>query len=132
MDLELLNKPIDKRVKGFIVRALRRFWLYWEPRQTVVKNAMVSRGFYKCNVCKGESFKRNELHVDHIEPVQNVQFAMTTWYDLILWITRLYVDVDKLQAICPTCHDIKTRTENNMRKFYKAKNKPPVKKKTPK
>lgn len=119
MNDPIINKPIDPRVKKFIIPLLRKRWLYWPPRTNVIRAACIERGNYQCNVCKQTGFTRNSLHVDHISPVQNLETGLNTWYDLLLFIIRLYVDESELQAICSTCHDIKTHTENQMRAFYR-------------
>lgn len=115
----MINQPIDPRIKRFLVPMLRKQWLYWPARTEALKLAMVDRGDYKCAICGQSGFKRNELQVDHIEPVQTLETKLNTWYDLIMFITRLFVEADKLQAIDKNCHKIKTDLETKMRKHYR-------------
>lgn len=130
MNLELLQQPIHPNVKRFIVPLLRKRWLYWPARSEAIKLSRTGPNQYRCNICKRPDFQRNELQVDHIDPVQEVGTTLQTWYDLIMFIIRLFVDKEKLQVVCKPCHEIKTKTENEMRKFYKKEAKP--KKKTKK
>lgn len=107
---------ITPRIKKFLIPILRKSWLRWTARQNVIKQARVERGSYKCNICKQVGFKRQDLHIDHIEPVVATEEGFTT---LDEYVTRLYVDEDQLQALCLSCHELKTRTEDQMRKFYR-------------
>lgn len=115
----MINQPIDQRIKRFLVPMLRKQWLYWPARQEAIKRAMVDRGNYKCEMCGQSGFKRNELQVDHIEPVQTLETKLVSWYDLIMFITRLFVEADKLQALDKQCHQIKSNLETKMRKHYR-------------
>lgn len=115
----MINNPIDPRIKKFMIPLLRRQWLYWPPRQTAIKRAMVDRGNYRCENCKQEGFKRNDLQVDHVTPVQTLETKLVTWYDLIMFISRLFVEADALSALCKPCHTIKTSLESKMRKHYR-------------
>lgn len=130
VDLELLSEPIHPNVKRFIVPLLRRRWMYWPARSDAIRAAKVAPNRHKCNICKKDDFKRNELHVDHISPVRDVMTSMKTWYDLIMFIIRLFVDADKLQILCITCHAQKTKIEMEMRKFYRKEEKSRNKKKS--
>jgi hypothetical protein len=61
---------------------------------------------YACASCKGlYSFK--EVAVDHIAPAGE----LTDWSHLAPFVQRLFCDVDKLQVLCDTCHNIKTYSE---------------------
>lgn len=119
----MINNKIDPKIKKFLIPRLRKAWLMWPERQACIKAARVERGSYKCAICKQEGFKRNDLHVDHISPAQNVETGLDTWYDLIIWITKLYVYIPDLQACCEQCHSSKTFIENKMRQFYRTQKK---------
>lgn len=116
MNLELLKEPIHPNVKRFIIPLLRKRWLFWPARGEAIKKSRTGTGQYKCNICKRPDFKREDLQVDHIDPVQEIGTKLETWYNLIMFIIRLYVDEDKLQVVCKTCHSLKTQTENNLRR----------------
>ncbi len=107
---------ISPRIKKFLIPILRKSWLRWTARQNVIKAARVERGSYQCNICKQIGFKRQDLEVDHINPVVDIERQFKT---LDEYVTRLFVDEEDLQAICQSCHFIKTSTENKMRNYYK-------------
>jgi hypothetical protein len=98
----------------------------WYARNEVYKRVKVSRGVYRCEGCNGH-FKANQLQIDHIEPVVDIK---TGFLNLENWVLRLLVGPEKLQALCQSendegeqfgCHAVKTKTENDMREFYKSK-----------
>jgi len=107
---------ITPKLKKFLIPILRKYWLRWPARQNAIKQARIERGSYQCNICKQIGFKRQDLHVDHIDPVVNVEDGFTT---LDEFVSRLYVEENQLQATCHQCHELKTLTENQMRKFHK-------------
>lgn len=111
---------IDLRIKRFLTPILRKAWLRWPARQNVIKSARVERGNYQCNICRQTGFSRNDLQVDHIVPVVDIEVGFNTWDE---YVSRLYVNEEELQAICRTCHDIKTMTEQKMRKHYRNRKK---------
>lgn len=111
---------ISARIKKFLIPILRKSWLRWTARQNVIKAARVERGSYKCNICKQIGFKRQQLHVDHINPVVSVEDGFQS---LDEFVSRLYVEEHELQVICEPCHYIKTQTENKMRQFHKTRKK---------
>lgn len=119
LDLEFLNSPIPKDIKKLLVPVLRKYWKYWPTRNQAIKNSRVARGNYQCAMCKVSTFKRTELHVDHIDPVQTLYNKLETWYDMIMFISRLFVSEDKLQVLCAPCHTVKTSLETKMRKHYR-------------
>lgn len=122
-----LKQPLHpdtlKFVKKYVIRTLRRYWRYYPPRTEAIKRAQIDRGNYQCNICKQTGFSREQLQVDHIVPSQTLENGVTSWYDLIMFISRLFVQVDDLQTACLTCHEIKTKQENIMRKYYRDKKK---------
>ncbi len=128
LNIELLNSPIDPNLKRLIVAALRRYSMYWKPRELAVTNARVSRGNYKCNICKIDTFKRPDIQVDHIIPAVDTKTGLKNWYDLIIFIIGLYSSTENFQAICRTCHSIKSSGESKMRKFYRDEKKKDVSK----
>lgn len=125
IDLNFLNSPIEPNLKRIIVPILRKYWRYSKVRMDAIKAARVSRGKYRCNMCKQETFGRHDIQVDHIDPAQTLATKMVTWYDLIFFISRLFVDnIDKLQVLDKICHKIKTGIETKLRiKNRKAKKK---------
>jgi len=53
--------------------------------------------------------------VDHIDPVIPIN-GFETWDEVI---NRLFCEVEGYQAICKTCHDDKTKKENDKRRAIK-------------
>lgn len=75
----------------------------------------------ECAICKKPEAKSN-MEIDHKDPV--VPFHLTfddlSWYD---FIDRLWCDSSNLQAVCESCHDIKTSSERKIRNQYKKERK---------
>lgn len=101
--------------KTFVTAALRRASLRWPPRNEALKRARVDRGLYKCAVCKN-TFKKTEIHIDHILPIINPALGFIGWDD---FIERLFCDVDSFQILCKMDHEVKTMMEDEMRKHWK-------------
>lgn len=105
---------LDKKRTSFVKHVLRQSSLRWPARNDALKNARIERGFYQCATCK-EKFKREQVHLDHIEPVVSVQHGFT---DLITWINRLFVGPEGFQVLCEQCHSNKTMIEDTLRAQY--------------
>lgn len=112
------QKPIDQKLKAFIIRVLRRSSYLWPARNEALKAARIERGFYKCASCK-ETFERKQVQLDHILPVVNIK-GFTTWDDYIL---RMFPPAEGFSVLCISCHSSKTLTENFQRQQYKKKKK---------
>lgn len=90
----------------------------WGPISACLTRARVGRGEYRCDGCglivpattkDEETGKRvKNIHADHIDPVIDPKQGFTTWDSVI---ERLFVEIDKLQALCHACHTIKTNEE---------------------
>lgn len=105
----------DKQKKAFVMAGLRRLSYRWPPRYTVQKAARISRGIYRCASCQNPTAKK-QMRMDHIEPVVNPLTGFTTWDSII---ERLLVDENGWQYICKSCHDVKTKGENVIRRKVK-------------
>lgn len=105
-----------KSIKTFLTPYLRRASLSWPARNEAFVLARSSRGNYRCAMCQLD-FKRDEVHLDHIEPVISLKDGFTTFDD---YINKLFCPVEGFQVICSTCHDSKTLIEDVMRMSYKA------------
>lgn len=112
------KKKLPSRIT-FAKGALRRASLGWPPISEAKRLARTERGRYLCAMCK-ETFGPKEIEVDHISPVIDIMKGFTTWDD---YINRLFCDVDGLACLCRTCHDSKTQSEVQMRKYARAKRK---------
>jgi len=106
----------DSKFNSFIKNLLRQGSYKWSARTDALRKARISRGLYKCATCGIDRFKRGEVQLDHIDPVVSVENGFTTWDD---YINRLFCDADGFQVICTTCHDAKTKIEDEMRTFHK-------------
>lgn len=110
------KKPIN--LKSWITSRLRGQSYKWPPRNEALVRARIERGLYKCSCCR-ESFKRDNVQIDHIKPV----VPFTGWDSFDGFISRLFCDVDGFQIICIICHDIKTATEDTIRARHNANKK---------
>jgi 5-methylcytosine-specific restriction endonuclease McrA len=83
-------------------------------RNQVLINARIGRNQYTCAKCK-IIYPRKEIQIDHVEPVT----PLTGWVDLDTFVTRLKVAATEMQAICKTCHKLKSGEENETRRTSK-------------
>lgn len=104
-------------LKKFIVPTLRRASYRWPARNEALKEARISRGMYKCNVCL-DTFARKGVNVDHIEPVVDPIKGFEGWD---VYINRMFCGKDGFQILCKTCHDFKSQEEKKIRKNKKMK-----------
>jgi 5-methylcytosine-specific restriction endonuclease McrA len=103
----------------FAKGALRRASLAWRPISEARRLARKERGRYECAMCK-ELFSAKEVQVDHRNPVIDIKEGWQGWDS---YIERLFCDVDQLDVLCTTCHDVKSSHEVQMRKYFRAKKK---------
>ena len=107
------------RLKGFITSVLRAGARRWPPKFETLSDACIGQKIntktgrvakhYSCNICKGE-FTSKDIEVDHISPVVDPDTGFIDWNT---FIDRLYCSKENLQAICKTCHKIKTKQERH-------------------
>ena len=108
------NSMTESAFWSFIRSALRQKSRWWKPITLVKQKAKrVYRGplkrqkfEYLCNGCK-QYFPEKIVNVDHIIPVG----SLTCKEDLPGFVERLFCEVDNLQVLCSTCHDLKTKNE---------------------
>lgn len=105
------------RLEPFIKATLRRASYRWPGRTEALGKARIERGLYKCAKCEG-TFKKNQVSLDHIEPVVPVKEGFTNWDD---YVKRMFPEASGFQVLCANCHTIKTAQEQHMRKFYRKK-----------
>lgn len=111
-----------KKKKGpnrntFAKGALRRASLMWPPISEARRLARKERGRYECAMCK-ELFKDKEVQVDHRNPVIDIKEGWQGWDS---YIERLFCEVEFLDVLCKTCHDVKSAHEVQMRKYFRSK-----------
>jgi 5-methylcytosine-specific restriction endonuclease McrA len=112
----------EARVRSFITTGLRQMSRRWPPKYETLAEAYIETKknkktgrlakHYKCNACN-ELFPGSEIQIDHILPVVEVT-GFTTWDS---FISRLFCGKENLQAICKTCHLVKTKQEKEQRKL---------------
>ncbi len=115
------NQWTEAKFRSFIRGNLRRVSQKWAPIQTVLAKARVERGSYLCACCneivpatiKVDGKRIKNVHVDHIEPVIDPNVGWVSWDSLI---ERMFVEEDKLQVLCDSCHTIKTNNEKAIAK----------------
>ena len=89
--------------------ALRLVWHRSAARKVVVLRCTDADGFTFCEQCH----KRTPaLKVDHIEKLGDVDGG---------YIERLFVPSGKMQGLCKTCHDAKTKQERSGNKPSRSK-----------
>lgn len=134
-ELEIVDwKPVWPAMKNQIKGAIRRIfrlspWMKMTlekariERPRILKDGSISSRpdvYYKCAMCGGE-FKRDEVQVDHIDPV--IPYGKTIQdmsYDEI--VDRIFCRLDNLQVLCKECHKKKTKKEKERAKAKNKKN----------
>ena len=120
----------EARMRSFAMSALRR--ASWPVKYEAVKRAYVRDGtnpetgrkckLHRCACC-GSLFPQSKMFADHIDPVIPINgFSgnnLHLGYDWAKVIQRLYCEVDNYQALCKDCHDVKSQSERQQRKFAK-------------
>jgi hypothetical protein len=109
------KKKPKQTLSTFVKGILRRGSYHWKARQECLERCRVERGQYKCEMC-GAIVKREQIELDHIEPVVDPRTGFTTWDD---YINRLYCPVEGFQGVCEFCHSNKTILEDALRSQYK-------------
>lgn len=107
----------EGRIKGFITSVLRSGARRWPPKYETLNDACIGQKInektgrlakhYECNICKQE-FTSKDIEIDHIIPIVDPAFGFINWDD---FIQKLYCSKQNLQAICKSCHKIKTKKE---------------------
>ena len=99
---------------SMIRSALRQKSRWWKPiseckqkSKRVYKGSNKRQKFeYQCNACKGWFADKN-IQIDHIYPAGSLNSAQ----DLPEFVERLFCEVDGLQCLCISCHDIKSKED---------------------
>lgn len=118
----------EAKFNSFIKGNLRSATIKWGPIQVCKKQAHVRRGVYFCAGCQSEvpasiivdRERKNNIFVDHINPIVDPAVGFTTWDDLI---NRMFCELDNLQVLCRKCHDEKGLEERAIAKERRAKEK---------
>lgn len=111
---------------GLIRGAIRRVFSRSDRRRLVIEAALIShtdpfrprvKRWGLCALCKTPTPK-SYLEVDHIKPVIKVTEAAID-IPIEVFIERLWCPVSNLQAVCQTCHKVKSAAENKERRARK-------------
>jgi 5-methylcytosine-specific restriction endonuclease McrA len=104
------NLKYESKIRG----KLRELARYMPEKQECLENAIHptekgERGG-KLYICNkcGLCFKPNEVQVDHIQPVVPTDHEIESWDE---YISRLFCDIENLQVLCKPCHQIKSNNE---------------------
>ena len=102
------------RFRSFVISQLRG--ARWPAKFDCIKKAYVKDGvnprtgrkckLHRCEKC-GESFPKNKVQADHIEPVVGVD-GFQGWD---LYIERMFCGPEGFQCLCKGCHADKTLME---------------------
>ena len=94
--------------------ACRQVWQRSHVRKLAVARCIGEDGFPFCEQCKKTVPK---VFIDHIECVGDLDDG---------YIHRLFCPSDRLQGLCKSCHDAKTRSERKMKKEAAKSNSQPI------
>ena len=119
----------EARHKSFIISAIRGAHSKWGVKADVKKSARVSTGRYVCACCsavgpatlpplRGQSRRRNNAAVDHIDPVVSPSQGFVDWNT---YIDRMFLEEEGYQVLCWACHGVKTRDERELRTLNRKK-----------
>lgn len=111
----------EGRFNSFIVSTLRagvrRFPNKWKALEAAAHGVGLNEAtgrkakLYFCNHC-AKLFTAKHIQIDHITPVVDPVVGFTTWDD---YISRLFCEIENLQALCRACHKEKTKHERSTR-----------------
>lgn len=104
-------------LRSFLIGKLRRLSYQYPVRKEVKARARYARGLYRCELCN-TSLRNGEYALDHKAPVVDLKRGFQDWN---IYIDRLFCDASGLQLICQTCHDLKTKKEQIIRRKYARK-----------
>ena len=125
-----MNSRVTARERGLLKGAVRRVFSRSELRRAIIEAAIVNysdpsrpkvKVWVKCAVC-GKPEAKSYMAADHLEPVIPVNSSFEEM-GLDLTVDRLWCHPSNLQAICPDCHDSKTKSERKQRNAAKKEKK---------
>ncbi len=127
-----MNNPrITEEDEKLIKNAIRRVFSRSELRKAVILASALPdhtdetrkrvKNWCRCNVCKTPT-PRSYMECDHIEPVVPVTKSLKE-IPIMTLIDNVWCHKNNLQAICETCHDIKSKAENAERRRIKKEKK---------
>lgn len=110
----------EARKRSFIISALRQATMKWGPKWAAVDDSFVEKGknpvtgkpckLHRCALC-GLLYKKGDMKADHIEPVVDPSVGFQDWNT---YVERMFVEKEGYQAVCTTCHKLKTSEEREI------------------
>lgn len=95
-----LDGGIGKIETAFIRNSMRQLWQRVSKARAIAKKrCFVEKGMYKCEICEDIV---GDIKIDHQIAVGDLDSG---------YLERLWCSSDKLTAMCPRCHNEKTKQE---------------------
>lgn len=120
------SKPTPKE-RNLIKGKINSIFARSELRRQVLEAAVIPnysdpsrprvQKWVRCNICKHPE-AASYIDIDHILPKIPVDgsFDEMTFDE---YINKVWCDVSNLQALCPDCHNVKSKNENKLRRKFK-------------
>lgn len=105
------NKKIVKMIESAIRKGFRYGIAYIDVLDAALSKEVGVRGGkrYDCASCGG-NFPKNQVQVDHIEPVVPLDASLEV-LTLEELYSRINCSMSNLQVLCDSCHKSKSKTE---------------------
>lgn len=124
------NPRITKKERGLLKGCIRRTFSRSELREKAVAASRVDhydplrkrvKKWSRCMECQTLT-PTYMLEVDHVDPIIPTTSSFEDMsFDEV--VDRTWCPENRLKAICPECHEIKTKKENEERKRFKKEKK---------
>ena len=122
-----MNNPrITAKERGLLKGAIRRVYSRSDIRRAVINASKVTHSdptrkrvktWCRCAICQ-QPEAISLMVVDHRDPIIPVNSSLEAMsWDTV--IDRTWCEENNLDAVCKTCHDVKTKAENKLRREYK-------------
>ncbi len=122
------NPRITPKERGLLKGAMRRVFSRSELRLLALKKVAIRheddrhprvKKWGYCESC-GEVTPQWKLQIDHKIPIIPLHKSLESlsWDEVV---NNMWCEPGNLQAICETCHHVKTKEENKLRKANKKK-----------
>jgi len=131
---------MDKKFKGKIINAIRKLSFTYPPRNKVRKRQQIGPATFECEHCGVWIYEgsrdidtqleildleppvgliKGKVNMDHKESVVPLTgFSRGSW-DWDEFINRMFCEETGFQALCSSCHELKTGDEDEKRKQYR-------------
>jgi len=109
------ERSIEEMRKSYLIKAIRKITLYWEPRKAAIKRQSIRGGSFQCEICKKVK-QKGSRKVDHIHPI----VPTSGWDSWDGYIERALCKEENWQILCTICHQNKSNIENDKRRNNKS------------